>query len=93
MNFCVFTTGFSDQDLIFGIQKASSHVNREPKIIKPCQLKNYDLVKFFHDSEKVNWDLILKHDSVHTFCHKFGQACSFETTQSEEHVYSLYVPM
>ena len=71
INFGVFTTGFSDHDLIFGIQKVSSRVNREPKIIKSRQLKNYDPVKFCRDLQKVNWDLILKQDSVHAMSSEF----------------------
>ena len=71
INFGVFTTGFSDHDLIFGIRKVSSRVNREPKIIKSRQLKNYDPVKFCRDLEKVNWDLILKQDSVHAMSSEF----------------------
>ena len=57
INLAVFTTGFSDHDLVFGIREVSSRVNREPKIIKSRQLKNYDPVKFCRDLEKVNWDL------------------------------------
>ena len=38
INFGVFTTGFSDNDLIFVTRKVLSRVNREPKIIKSCQL-------------------------------------------------------
>ena len=45
-------------------------VYREPTIIKSCQLKNYDPVKFC-DLEKVNWDLILKQDSVHAMSSEF----------------------
>ena len=71
INFGVFTTGFSDHELIFGIRKVSSCVKREPKIIKSRQLKNYDLVKFCRDLEKVNWDLILKQDSVHAMSSEF----------------------
>ena len=57
--------------LISGIRKVSSRVNREPKIIKSRQLKNYDPVKFCRDLEKVNWDLILKQDSVHAMSFEF----------------------
>ena len=71
INFGVFTTAFSDHDLIFGIQKVSSRVDREPKIIKSRQLKNYDPVKICRDLEKVNWDLILKQDSVHAMSSEF----------------------
>ena len=71
INFDVFTTGFSDHDLIFGIQKVSSRANREPKIIKPRQLKNYDPVKFCRDLGKVNWDLILKQGSAHAMSSEF----------------------
>ena len=39
INFGIFTTGFSDHDLIFEIRKVSSCVNQEPKIIKSRQLK------------------------------------------------------
>ena len=52
-------------------EKFSSRVNREPKIIKSRQLKNYDPVKFCRDLEKVNWDLILKQDSVHAMSSEF----------------------
>ena len=71
INFGVYTTGFSDHDLIFGIRKVSSRVNREAKIIKSRQFKNYDPVKFCLDLEKVNWDLILKQDSVHAMSSEF----------------------
>ena len=71
LNFDVFTTGFSDHDLIFGIRKVLSRVNQEPKIIKSSQLKNYDPVKFCRDLGKVNWDLILKQDSVRALSSEF----------------------
>ena len=71
IKFGVFTTGFSDHDLIFGIRKVSPRVNREPKIIKSRQLKNYDPVKFCRDLGKVNRDLILKQDSVHSMSSEF----------------------
>ena len=38
----IFTTGFSDHDLVFGICKISTRVNRELKVVKTCQLKNYN---------------------------------------------------
>ena len=38
----VFTTGFSDHDLVFGIRKVSARINREPKVAKTSQLKNYN---------------------------------------------------
>ena len=56
---------------MFGIRKVSSSVNRVPKIIKSHQLKNYDPVKFCRDLETVNWDLILKQDSVHVMSSEF----------------------
>ena len=71
INFGVFTIAFSDPDLIFGIRKVSSRVDQEPKIIKSRQLKNYDPVTFCRDLEKVNWDLILKQDSVHAMSSEF----------------------
>ena len=37
INFGVFTTGFSDHDLIFGIRKVLFRLNQEPKIIKSLQ--------------------------------------------------------
>ena len=43
----------------------------KPKIINLCQLKNYDPFKFCCDLEKVNWDLILKQDSVHAMSSEF----------------------
>ena len=42
----VFTTGFSDHDLVFGIHKISTRLNREQKVVKTCQLKNYNSEKF-----------------------------------------------
>ena len=36
----VFTTGFSDHDLIHGVRKVSSRINREPNIIKSRQMKS-----------------------------------------------------
>ena len=72
INFGVLiTTGFSENDKIFGIRNVSPRVNREPKIITSRQLKNYDPVKFCRDLEKVNWDVILKQDSVHAMSSEF----------------------
>ena len=39
----VFTTGFSDHDLVFGIRKISTRINREPKVVKTRHLKNITL--------------------------------------------------
>ena len=44
----VFTTGFSDHDLIYGVCKVLFCINCEPKITKSCQLKNYDPTKIFN---------------------------------------------
>ena len=54
----VFTTGFSDHDLICGVRKVSSRINREPKIIKSRQLKNYDPTKFRKELQQVDWESI-----------------------------------
>ena len=56
----VFTTGFSDHDLINGIRKISSRINREPKIIKSHQLKNYDPERFIKELQIVDWESILQ---------------------------------
>ena len=47
----VFTTGFSDHDLVFCIRKISTRINREPKVVKTRQLKNYNPEKF-----RQNWN-------------------------------------
>ena len=71
INSGVFTTGFSDHDLIFGIRKVSNHINREPKIIKSRQLKHYDLVKFCLHLQQIDWDCILQNDNIHTMSSEF----------------------
>ena len=53
----VFTTGFSDHDLVFGIRKISTRINREPKVVKTRQLKNYNPEKFRQNLEQVNWKI------------------------------------
>ena len=60
----VFTTGFSDHDLVFGIRKISTRINREPKVVKTRQLKNYNPEKFRQNLEQVNWKNILKLSDV-----------------------------
>ena len=49
----VFATGFSYHDMLFGIRKVSSRINREPKIIKTRQLKHYDAQEFRDDQRKI----------------------------------------
>ena len=60
----VFTTGFSDHDLIYGVRKVSSRINREPKIIKSRQLKNYDPTKFRKELQQVDWESIIELNDV-----------------------------
>ena len=60
----VFTTGFSDHDLICGIRKISSRINLEPKIIKSRQLKNYDPERFIKELHTVDWESILQINDV-----------------------------
>ena len=60
----VFTTGFSDHDLVFGIRKISTRINREPKVVKTRQMKNYNPEKFRQNLEQVNWKNILKLNDV-----------------------------
>ena len=43
----VFTTRFSDHDLVFGILKVSTRINRKPKVVKTRQLKTYNPEKFW----------------------------------------------
>ena len=50
----VFATGFSDHDLIYGIRKMLSRINREPKISKSRQLKNYDPERFIKELQTVD---------------------------------------
>ena len=59
----VFTTRFSDHD-VFGIDKISTRINREPKVVKTRQLKNYNPEKFKQNLEQVNWKNILKLSDV-----------------------------
>ena len=56
----VFTTGFSDHDLVFGIREISTRINREPKVVKTRQLKNFNPEKFRQNLEQVTWKNILK---------------------------------
>ena len=44
IDFGVIATGFSDHDMIYGIRKVSSRLNRGPKIIKTRQLKYYERI-------------------------------------------------
>ena len=60
----VFATGFSDHDMIFGIRKVSSRINREPKIIKTRQLKHYDAQEFRDDLRKIDWEATLEHGDI-----------------------------
>ena len=60
----IFTTGFSDHDLIYGVHKVSSRINREPKIIKSRQLKNYDPIKFRKELQQVDWESIIELNDV-----------------------------
>ena len=60
----VFTTGFSGHDLIHGVRKVSSRINREPKITKSRQLKNYDPAKFRKELQQVDWESIIELNDV-----------------------------
>ena len=60
----VFITGVSDNNLVYGIGKISSRINRKPKIIKSRQLKNYDPEKFIKKLQTVDWESILQINNV-----------------------------
>ena len=55
----VFTTGFSDHDLVFGIRKIRPRINRESKVVKTRQLKNYNPEKYRQNLEQVSWKNII----------------------------------
>ena len=65
----VIATGFSDHDVIYGIRKVSSMLNKSPKIIKTRQLKHYDSQKFGEDLRKIDWESILEQDDVNKMSH------------------------
>ena len=67
----VFTTGFSDHDLIFGIRKISSKLNREPKIVRSRQLKHYNENEFMLSLKQVDWKIILEGGDINTMPTKF----------------------
>ena len=67
----VFTTGFSDHDLIYGVRKVSSRINREPKIIKSRQLKNYGPTKFKRELQQVDWESITELNDVNAMSLKW----------------------
>ena len=67
----MFTTGFSDHDLIFGIRKISSKLNREPKIVRSRQLKHYNKNEFMLSLKQVDWKVILKGGDINTMSTKF----------------------
>ena len=67
----VFTTGFSDHDLIFGIRKISSKLNREPKIVRSRQLKHYNKNEFMLSLKQVDWKVILEGEDINTMSTKF----------------------
>ena len=60
----VFTTGFSNHDLIYGVRKVSSRINHEPKIIKSCELKNCDPIKFRKELQQVDRESIIELNDV-----------------------------
>ena len=60
----VFTTSFSDHDLMYGIRKISSRINRKSKIIKSSQLKNYDPERFMKELQTVDWESMLQISDV-----------------------------
>ena len=62
----VFTTEFSDHDLIHGVRKVSSRIHHQPKIIKSRQLKNYDPTKFRKELQQVDWESIIELNDVNT---------------------------
>ena len=73
----VFTTGFSDHDLVFGIRKISTRINREPKVVETSQLKNYNPEKFSQNLEQVNWKNILKLSDVNEMSLEWEKAIYF----------------
>ena len=62
----IFTIGFSDHDLVFGICKVMSQTNWKQKLIKSRQLKNYDPFKFTKDLQQVDWEAIIQIKNIHT---------------------------
>ena len=67
----MFTTGFNDHDLIFGIRKISSKLNREPKIVRSRQLKHYNKNEFMLSLKQVDWKVILEGRDINTMSTKF----------------------
>ena len=67
----VFTTGFSDHDLIFGIRKISSKLNSEPKIVRSRQLKHYNKNEFILSLKQVDWKVILEGGDLNTMSTEF----------------------
>ena len=65
----VIATGFSDHDMVYGIRKVFSRLNRSPKIIKTRQLKHYGPQKFREDLRKIDWESILEQDDVNKMSH------------------------
>ena len=67
----VFSTAFSDHDLIFVIKKISSKLNREPKIVRSRQLKRYNKNEFMLSLKQVDWKVILEGGDTNTMSTKF----------------------
>ena len=76
----VFTTGFSDHDLIYSIRNISSLINREPKIIMSHQLKNYDRERFIKQLQTVDWESILQINDVNIMSLQWERELSVSLT-------------
>ena len=92
----VFTTGFSDHDLVFGIHKISTRINREPKVVKTHQLKNYNPEKFRQNLEQVNWKNVLKLSDVNEMPleweKQFISILDWHTPYRQRKVRNMYAP-
>ena len=92
----VFTTGFSDHDLVFGIRKISTGINREPKVVKTRKLKNYNPEKFRQNLRQVNWKNILKLSDVNEMsleCEKqFSSVLDWHAPYRQCKVRKTYAP-
>ena len=86
----VFTTGFSDHDLIYGVLKVSSRINCEPKIIKSRQLKNYDPTKFRRELQQVDWESITELNDVNVMSLEWEKNLSLFSTNMIRSVNAKY---
>ena len=62
----VKTISFSDHDLIYGMHKISSKVQKEPKRIRYRSLKHYNPIRFHEElNMSIRWDKIINLDDLH----------------------------